>query len=106
MSLLNLAWHQPLLIPLMREALPLREREGDEEGEKEREECPQPVAREFWAREELGERVSQGLLDCVVSTLSLLSPRCSVLAARLCDHNITYELRAEIWRGNLMHKWI
>lgn len=29
MSLLNLAWHQPLLIPLMGEALPLREREGD-----------------------------------------------------------------------------
>lgn len=31
MSLLNLAWHQPLLIPLMGEALPLREREGDRE---------------------------------------------------------------------------
>lgn len=41
MSLLNLAWHQPLLIPLMGEALPLREREGDRErggkGERERE---------------------------------------------------------------------
>lgn len=48
MSLLNLAWHQPLLIPLMGEALPLREREGDgevggtRERGKEREECPCP----------------------------------------------------------------
>lgn len=51
MSLLNLAWHQPLLIPLMGEALPLREREGDgggrgwwgrREREEKREECPCP----------------------------------------------------------------
>lgn len=40
MSLLNLAWHQPLLIPLMGEALPLRGREGDRKREGEREECP------------------------------------------------------------------
>lgn len=38
MSLLNLAWHQPILIPLMGEALPLREREGGRVREREREE--------------------------------------------------------------------
>lgn len=44
MSLLNLAWHQPILIPLMGEALPLREKEGgrvrerrERGGEQERE---------------------------------------------------------------------
>lgn len=62
MSLLNLAWHQPLLIPLMGEALPLREREGDGGGGgvgggegKERKRGRNAhvlVAREFWSREE------------------------------------------------------
>lgn len=36
MSLLNLAWHQPILIPLMGEALPLREREGGRLRERKR----------------------------------------------------------------------
>lgn len=73
MSLLNLAWHQPLLIPLMGEALPLREREGDgggrgvvggERRERKRgRNAPVLVAREFWSREEPRENISQGLLD-------------------------------------------
>lgn len=68
MSLLNLAWHQPLLIPLMGEALPLRGREGDwGGGERKRGKRGRNahvlVAREFWSREEVGGSISQGLLD-------------------------------------------
>lgn len=78
MSLLNLAWHQPLLIPLMGEALPLREREGDggggvggvagggrKEREEKREECPCPGSQRILVkrREEPRESISQGLLD-------------------------------------------
>lgn len=74
MSLLNLAWHQPLLIPLMGEALPLREREGDggggggggrREREEKREECPCSGSQRILVkrREELRGSISQGLLD-------------------------------------------
>lgn len=73
------------------------EREGGRQGEggerqREREKkrgrnVHSLVAREFWSREELGERVSQGLLDCVVSMLPLLLPRCSVPAGCSCGSN-------------------
>lgn len=83
MSLLNLAWHQPLLIPLMGEALPLRGREGDwgggrEKEGKEREECPCPgsqrilVKRRGWREHQPG---SLGL-SCKYLVSSLTQPKC------------------------------
>lgn len=61
MSLLNLAWHQPLLIPLMGEALP--QREGGRENGREREGCPHTVAREFLVRRRAWRESKPGSLD-------------------------------------------
>lgn len=63
MSLLNLAWHQPLLIPLMGEALPQSGGEGRETARKRGRNAHVPIAGETWSREELGGSISQGLLD-------------------------------------------
>lgn len=84
MSLLNLAWHQPLLIPLMGEALPLREREGDgERGEegvrgKEREECPRPGSHRILVKRRAGREHQPGSLglSCKYLVSSLTQPKC------------------------------